>query len=180
MELSKKVLVIISLLLILLIPPLASAISATGTITGRIVSTTISVSNISLGDFEANPDLYYYKTSTGIGNVNLNYLASDITPFATIDFAMDSGYIQISLGENRILPSGAKIILDDDKIPNSETSDPNQIQITGDSSSQATISYLGQNGDHRISYDADGYLYVFVNTGSATSGDINVDIILTS
>jgi len=178
---NKKVIFIAGLFLILSIPiQLALATSATGTITGRIVSTTINVNNILLGDIEANSKLYYYKTAGGIGSVNINHPASDIIPFATIDFAMDSGYIQISLGSDKILPNGVTIILDDDKIPNTKEDDLNQIQIAGNSWNQATISYAGASGDNKISFSNDGCLYVFINTGSATSGDIDVDIVLTS
>ncbi len=176
-----KAILISTLLLILSIQILVtSATSATGTITGRIVSTTISVNNITLGDLKADPDVYYYKVANGLGSVEINNVASDIIPFATIDFAMNNGYIQISLGKNKVLPNGAKIILDDDKTPDTKEIDPNQIQITGDASNQATISYAGKDGDYRISYSNDGFLYVFINTGSATSGNINVDIVITS
>ncbi|MBO8183665.1 MAG: hypothetical protein H0Z28_12910 [Archaeoglobus sp.] len=176
---KRKVALTLPILLMVAIH-LTSAISATGTITGRIVSTTIDVQNISFNDLEANQNIYYYKTASGVGSVSLGNQASDMVPFAEIDFALDSGSIQIGLGSNRVLPSGAKIILDDDNTPDSTSSDPNQVQITGNSQNIAEISYAGENGDSRISYTTDGHLYVFINTGGATSGDINVDITLAS
>ena len=68
------------------------------------------------------------------------------------------------------------LLIDDDRIPNINASDdPNKIQITG---VNASITYSDENGDNRISYTSDGYLYVFLNTGSAENGDILVDIVL--
>jgi hypothetical protein len=166
-----------ALLLIVLTIHLSSAISATGTITGRIVSTSINVQNISFNELESNSAVYYYKTSGGVGSVSLNTQASGIVPFATIDFALDSGSVVVSIGDNKTLPSGAKIILDDDPVPSSTSSDPNQVQITGNSQNQAAITYPSQNAE--ITYNDDGNLYVFIRTGTAI-GDINVDILLSS
>jgi hypothetical protein len=167
-------------LFLLILAQGSSAISATGTITGRIVSTSISIQDISFNQLEANPNVYYYRTATGIASVSLNSQAVDILPFATLDFALDSGSIQISIGSNRSLPSGARIILDDDTTPDSTALDTNQIQITGNSQNEAVISYTGKNGDSRMDYTNDGFLYVFINTGTATSGSINVDLTISS
>ena len=172
----RKVLgLLLALVILFIIVNVSSAISATGTITGRIVSTSIDVQNITFNDLEANPNVYYYKKTSGVGSVTLGSQASDIIPFANLDFALDSGTIRISIGDHNVLPHGAKIIIDDDKVPSDTSQDSTQVQITGDSQNQAVISY----GDS-ITFNSDGELYVFVNTGTASSGNINVDIVLES
>jgi hypothetical protein len=172
--------IIAACLLLLISVQGSSAISATGTITGRIVSTSINVQDISFNQLVANPSVYYYRTSTGIASVSPSGQAVDIIPFATFDFASDSGSILISIGNNRSLPNGAKIILDDDVTPDNTASDSNQIQLTGNSRNEAVISYAGKNGDSRIDYTQDGSLYVFINTGTASSGSINLDLTISS
>ena len=173
--------VLVALLLILATSAAVSAYTATGNISGRIVSTSITVNSQSFGELVANSTLYYYKTNSGVDHVTDGVNASNIVPFASVDFATNSGYVEIELGANQTLPNTAKILVDNDPTPNSNTTvDASQIQITGNESNKAEITYAGTSGDKRIAYTSDGNIYVFVNTGSAVGGDINVDIRLTA
>jgi len=158
----------------------AVAYTATGTISGRIISTSIVINNQNFGDIVANDSVYYYWNGTAITYVSDNTAATDISEFATVDFATDSGYVNVSIGTNKTLPSTTKILIDNDNTPNSNTGiDSTQIQLEGNGN-EAHIDYLGENGDGRITYSADGQVYVFINTGQATNGDISVDIVLTA
>jgi hypothetical protein len=158
----------------------AIAYTATGTISGRIISTSIVVNNQNLGNIVANNTVYYYWNGSALSYVEDNTTASDVYPFAIVDFATDSGYVEVAVGTNKSLPSTAKILIDNDKTPNESTlADATQIQITGNGNT-AQLTYQGENGDGRIAYTSDGMVYVFINTGDAATGDINVDIVVTA
>jgi len=138
------------------------------------------VNNQNFGNIVANSTLYYYWNGSALNYVVDNTTANDISAFASVDFATDSGYIEISIGTNNTLPSTARILIDNDKTPNIDTSmDATQIQIEGNGDT-AQISYYGEGGDGKITYSSDGEVYVFVNTGDATSGDINIDLTITA
>ena len=170
----------ILLIFLLAIPIVVTAYTTVGTNTGRVVSTGITISNQNLGDMVANSSYYYYRNGSATSYVTDGIAATDIVPFASIDFALDSGYVEVSTGANNTLPNTTKLLIDDDIIPNGNSLvDQNQIQITGEVG-VATITYSGANGDNRIIYDSDGDVYVFVNTGEATKGDITIDITLTA
>jgi|GEM_PF-2738669 hypothetical protein len=173
--------VFLSLLIVSLVNfETAATYTTTGTISGRIISTSIIINNQNFGDIVANDSVYYYWNGTIITFVSDNTAAFDISEFASIDFATDSGYVNVSIGTNKTLPSSTKILIDDDNTPNNNTGiDSSQIQLEGNEN-EAHISYLGENGDGRITYSADGVIYVFINTGQATDGDISVDIVLTA
>lgn len=171
-------LTVITLLIAVIVP--TTAYTATGTITGRIISTTITINNYFLGDLPANSSLYYYETNNSVGYVLENESASDIKAFAEIDFATNSGYVEVSIGSNKTLPNSSKIIIDNDNIPENVSEDPNQIQIVGNEMNSAAIAHSGANGDNKIIYGTDGNVYVFLNTGMSTSGNIAVEIVLTA
>jgi len=171
---------LLALLICLITISNSNAYTATGTISGRIVSTSIVVNNFDLGNIVANNTVYYYWNGSVLNYVEDNNTASDALAFAVIDFASDSGYVEVGLGTNKTLPSTATILIDNDKTPNSNTTvDSSQIQIVGNGD-VAQITYSGENGDGRMSYSTDGMVYIFVNTGNATNGDINVDIVITA
>lgn len=159
----------------------ASAYTATGTISGTIVSTSITISNQELGNMVANDSLYYYWNGSGTNYVTDSSAATNSMKFATVDFATDSGNVNVDVATNNSLPNTAKILVEDDNVPNSNTStDTSQIQLAGNESMIANIDYAGANSDNKISYNSDGDVYVFFNTGQATEGDANVDITLTA
>ncbi|RLI71688.1 hypothetical protein DRO97_09635 [Archaeoglobales archaeon] len=174
----KELMLTLFLILITTIP--STAYTATGTITGRIISTSMTINNYILGDLPANNSLYYYETDSGIGYVFENEAANNIKAFAQIDFATNSGYVEVSIGVNKTLPNTAKIIVDDDNVPENTSIDPNQVQIIGNGTNSASIVYSGINGDGKIIYATDGNVYVFLNTGESTSGEVAVDITLTA
>lgn len=159
-----------------------AAKSGTGTITGTIVSTSITVNAASVGNVEADGSSYYFYRSDGTtGGIGDGASAPGIQAFASVDFGMDEGTVEVSLGTDKTLPNSAKIYLDDDTAPNSNTAtDSNQIQLNGDAGNTVVISYAGEDSNNKLNYDSDGQVYAFINTGSATSGGINVDISLTA
>lgn len=159
----------------------ATAYSATGTISGTIVSTSITMSNQELGKMPADQSLYYYWNGSGTNYVGENSTANDAMKFATVDFATDNVNVEVSVTENDSLPETAKILVDNDNTPNTDTTwDANQMQMIGNDSMTAKISYAGASSDNKISYGSDGDVYVFFNTGEATEGTLNMDLTLTA
>lgn len=159
----------------------ATAYSATGTISGTIVSTSITLGNQELGKMPANQSLYYYWNGSGTNYVEDNSAAGDAMKFATIDFATDNGNVEVSVAANNSLPETAGILVDNDNTPNANTAlDADQVQMVGDELMTANISYAGAGSDNKIGYNNDGDVYVFFNTGEATEGSLNMDLTLTA
>lgn len=147
---------------------------------GEIVATSITVNNQAFGVINAYSDLFYYWNGTSTEYVSENTSAKDIQPFAYVDLGQDEGLVLVEIGENNSLPETTKLLIDDDRIPNLNTSvDANQIQIRGNGSDSSNIVYSGMNNSGEIYYEGDGEIYVFLNTGEAVSGNIKVDIKLT-
>ncbi len=147
---------------------------------GEVVSTSLTVNNQAFGDIVANSSLFYYWNGTVTKHVTENTLAEDIQPFAYVDLDQGEGSVLVEIGENNNLPETAKLLIDDDRIPNLNTSeDPNQIQVQGNVTANSEIIYSGINNSNEVYYEGDGEVYVFLNTGEAASGNIKVDIKLT-
>jgi hypothetical protein len=70
----------------------------------------ISFNNIEFGDITANESCYYYPSHSGTKCVSDDIPASDIQPFASVDFMKDEGCVLICLGANMSLPQSSQII----------------------------------------------------------------------
>jgi len=147
-------------------------------VTAVVLSTQIEINNLKFGNISPEKSVFNYIAKNGEKmEVSEGSEATNILPFAYIDFANESGYVTLTLGNNKTLPQNTLLIIDDDNIPNSNTqADQSQIQIRGNSENRSIIVYAGENGDGKIYFTTDGYLYGFINAASAVDGDINVDI----
>jgi len=157
-------------------------VSILGNVSGAVTSTQVEISDISFGDIVANYSVFYFiKADGSLGYVQEGEVAFSIRQFAVVDFEYDSGFVEVGIidpnnGSNK-LPDGCKLIIDNDPVPDGVDVDSNQIQFEGNGGN-ASVSYMGMNGDNRLIFDADGGIYVFLNTGSSVSGDIDVDIVI--
>lgn len=163
------------------------SVSIQGNVSGTVTSTQIEISNIGFGDVVADFSVYYYvKIDGSPGDVQEGYTAEGIREFAIVDFEEDSGYVEVGLGVDegilggsQKLPTGCRLIVDDDPVPEGFDVDENQIILIGEGGN-ATINYGGAGGDNKLVFDADGSVYVFLNTGSSVGGDVDVDLVLTA
>jgi len=130
---------------------------------GEITSTEIEINPMGFGKIGVS-DEYYYISSSGLRSVAEGENADDIIPFVVLNGTQT---IQISLGQNKLLPYNTLIYLDDDTTPNAN--DANQVVVRGNSNNRAEIV-----GNTNITADK---LYVFLKTGEL--GDFSVDIVVT-